>query len=106
MRKGWVILVFALLKVMGANSPSSSEPVTIPIKLNHGRIIVHARIADYSPLTFVLDSACTIPTLHPELVDELKLTLSDRVRISGIAGEERSPTYRGVVFDLTGATYS
>src|ERR1041385_8067015 len=102
MKRGLVILLFALLR--GAGASDTAEPVAIPIKLNHGRIIIPARIADSSPLTFLLDSACTIPTLHPDLVDELKLTPSGRVRINGIAGEERSPTYKGVVLDLGGAT--
>jgi hypothetical protein len=102
MRRAAAILVCALLNVFG----QTNDPITIPAKLNHGRIILTARIADSKPLTFLLDSACTIPTLHPELVDDLKLNPSGRVRINGIAGEERAPTYTGVVFDFGGATYS
>lgn len=96
------IFVCALLNTFG----QTNDPITIPAKLNHGRIILTARIADSKALTFLLDSACTIPTLHPELVDDLKLTPSGRVRINGIAGEERAPTFTGVVFDFGGATYS
>jgi hypothetical protein len=102
MRKAAALLALTLLTVFGAES----EPISVPFKLNHGRIILTARIGESGPLTFLLDSACTIPTLHPELVDELHLTPSGRVRINGIAGEERSPTYRGVVFDFGAASYS
>src|SRR5262245_42432181 len=102
MMRAAAIFVCALLNVLG----QTNEPVTIPTKSHHGRIILTARIADAGPFTFLLDSACTISTLHPELVDELKLKPSGRVRINGIAGEERAPTYGGVVFDLGGATYS
>jgi hypothetical protein len=102
MRRAAAIFVCALLNVFG----QTNEPITIPTKAHHGRIILSARIADSGPFTFLLDSACTISTLHPGLVDDLKLTPSGRVRINGIAGEERAPTYTGVVFDLGGATYS
>jgi hypothetical protein len=102
MRKEAAIFFCALLNVCG----QTNDPITIPAKLNHGRIILTAHIADSKPLTFLLDSACTIPTLHPQLVDDLNLKPSGRVRINGIAGEERAPTYTGVVFDLGGATYS
>ncbi len=102
MRSAAVLLFCGLLHLFG-DEPS---PIIIPAGLNHGRIILTAHIGDSGPLTFLLDSACTIPTLHPDLVDELKLTASGRVRINGIAGEERAPTFSGVRFDLSGASYS
>lgn len=58
------------------------------------------------PLHFLIDSACTIPTLHPEVVEELKLEPSGSVRIAGIAGEERAPTFRGVVLNMGEAKYT
>jgi hypothetical protein len=79
---------------------------TASIAFQHGRILFSARIGEVGPLKLLLDSACTIPTLRPEVMDELKLTPSGRVRINGIAGIERAPTYRGVVFELGGAAYS
>src|SRR6478736_3163807 len=102
MRRAAAILAFALLNIFAADD----APVIIRTKFSHGRIILTARIADSGPLTFLLDSGCTIPTLHPELVDELKLTASGHVQINGIAGEERAPTYRNVVFDLGGLAYA
>jgi hypothetical protein len=102
MRRAASILAFALLTVFAADD----NPLIIPTKFSHGRIILTARIAESGPLTFLLDSGCTIPTLRPELVDELKLTASGHVQINGIAGEERAPTYRNVVFDLDGVTYA
>src|SRR5437588_11796349 len=103
MRRVAAILFVALLRVFAADE---QQPISVPVRLSHGRIVLTARIADSGPLTFLLDSATTIATLHPELIDELKLTPSGHVRINGIAGEERSPTYSGVAFDLGGATYS
>jgi len=78
----------------------------LPLELNRSRVILKATIHDSAPLRFLLDTACTIPTLHPDLVDELKLEASGRVRMHGIAGIERAPTYQGVAFDLGGATYA
>lgn len=78
---------------------------TIPVKLQHNRIILRGTVNDTGPHSFLLDSACTIPTLHPGLVDELKLEPSGRVRINGIAGIERAPTYRNVAFQFGDATY-
>jgi hypothetical protein len=78
---------------------------TIPVKLLHNRILVSANINDIGPHHFLLDSACTIPTIHPELADELKLEPSGRVRINGIAGVERAPTYRDVKFNIGAAVY-
>src|SRR4051812_15661907 len=72
-----------------------AEPVIIPLKFSHGRMLLSAKINEIGPLTFLLDSACTIPTLHPKLMDRLKIEPSGHVLINGIAGEERAPTYRG-----------
>ncbi len=102
MRRAAAILVMTLLACFGGEN----EPISVPLKLSHGRMILSGRISESGPLTFLLDSACTISTLHPELVDELKLSPSGRVRINGIAGEERAPTYQGVVFDLGGTSYA
>lgn len=102
MKRVAAILMLALITARAADD----QAITIPVKRSHGRIILSARVGESKPLTFLLDSACTIPTLHPALVDELNLTASGRVRINGIAGEERAPTYRGVVLDLRGAKYA
>lgn len=87
------------------SSGGESLVARVPIKLQHGRAVVSAKIDEKGPYTFLVDTACTIPTLHPELVDELGLQPSGRVRIHGIAGIERAPTYRNVVFDLGKAAY-
>lgn len=83
-----------------------AEGAVIPITLSRGRPLLSGAIGEVKGLTFLLDSACTIPTLHPTLVDELKIEPSGRVRIVGIAGEERAPTYRNVAFDFGGARYA
>ncbi|MDB6038647.1 MAG: hypothetical protein JWM99_2488 [Verrucomicrobiales bacterium] len=85
---------------------SYAEPTTLPIKFSHGRAIVSARVNRSEPLTFLLDSACTITTLHPSLLQQLALQQSGHVTINGIAGEERAPTYKGVMFDFAGLTYA
>lgn len=83
----------------------AQEPVTIKVRHNHNRVILPGKINDV-PLTFLLDSACTIPTLHPAVIEELKVESSGTQRIIGIAGEERAPTYRGLVFDFGEAKYA
>jgi hypothetical protein len=84
---------------------AESLVATLPVKMLHNRIILTAKINDSGPHTLLLDSACTIPTIHPKLMDELKLEPSGRVRISGIAGMERAPTYRNILFTFGDATY-
>lgn len=71
-----------------------------------GRVIVPAKLNGSQAFHFLLDTACTIPTIHPDLADELKLAQRGFVRIHGIAGVERAPTYPNVSFDLGGAIYS
>jgi hypothetical protein len=100
--------ISALAVLLGSivfSTAGESLIATVPIKLLHNRVIVLAKISEKGPFTFLLDTACTVPTLHPELVDELKLDPSGRVRIQGIAGLERAPTYRNVIFDLGQAQY-
>jgi hypothetical protein len=87
------------------SSAAESLVASVPIKLQRGRIILTAKLNEKGPYTFLLDSACTVPTLHPTLVDELALEASGRVRIQGIAGLERAPTYRNVIFDFGDAQY-
>ena len=90
----------------GARAAESNNVVELPVKFHHGRVIVQTRVNESKPLSFLLDSACTITTLHPALMDELNIPPTGHVRINGIAGEERAPTYKGVVFDLGGMSYS
>lgn len=99
-------LLFGGLVGLNRSFSELAEPVTIPLKFSHGRMIVSAKINELGPLTFLLDSACTIPTLHPKLMDQLKIEPSGHVLINGIAGEERAPTYRGVVIDFGPLAYS
>ena len=84
---------------------TNPAPITVKIRLTHNRIVIPAKIND-TPFNFLLDSACTIPTLHPDVIDELKLQPSGGVSIAGIAGEERAPTFRGVVIDMGQAQYA
>lgn len=95
----FLAMLFATLGVF------AGEPITIKIRHSHNRVILPGKINDL-PLSFLLDSACTIPTLHPKVIDELKIEPSGTQRIVGIAGEERAPTYRGLVFDFGEAKYA
>src|SRR5437868_6105610 len=83
-----------------------TNSVTVPVKFSHGRVVVPARVNGSESLAFLLDSACTITTLHPSLLKKLDLEQSGHVTINGIAGEERAPTYKGVIFDFGTTTYS
>src|SRR5688500_5708854 len=100
-----IAAVAVLVGSVFLSSAADSLIASIPIKLHHSRIILSGKLNDKGPFTFLLDSACTVPTLHPMLVDELGLEASGRVRIQGIAGLERAPTYRNVVFDFGKAEY-
>ncbi len=97
------LLAFLSAPVFGQQT--NPAPVTVKVHLTHNRMVISGKIDD-TPLKFLLDSACTIPTLHPDVVDDLKLQPSGSVSIAGIAGEERAPTFRGVVIDMGGAIYS
>jgi hypothetical protein len=57
-------------------------------------------------VSVLLDNGFTIPTLHPAIVDDLAIEASGSIRINGIAGEERAPTYRGIIFNLGSAAYA
>ena len=87
------------------SSAAESLVASIPVKLLHNRILLTAKINEKGSFTLLLDSGCTVPTLHPNLVDDLGLEASGRVRIQGIAGLERAPTYRNVVIDFGDAQY-
>lgn len=88
-----------------ALAAADSLVATIPVKLQHNRIILEGTLNDTGPHSLLLDTACTIPTIHPGLMDELGIEPSGRVRINGIAGIERAPTYRNVVFKFGQANY-
>jgi len=98
-----ILAVIALTLCVGR--AEDSLVATVPAKLHHNRILLSAKVNDSGQHTFLIDSAATIPTIHPALMDKLKLEPSGRVRINGIAGVERAPTYRNVTFQLGKATY-
>lgn len=99
------ICCLGMIAALFSSHAADSLVATLPVKLLHNRILLTARLNENGPYNFLLDSACTIPTLHPGLVDELKLEPSGRVRINGIAGMERAPTYRNLIFDFGDAQY-
>ncbi|MGV3773322.1 MAG: aspartyl protease family protein [Verrucomicrobiales bacterium] len=85
----------------------STNYLTIPFELRGERVILTAKVNGERSVTLLLDSACTIPTVKPEVMDTLDIKPSGRVRINGIAGVERAPTYQGVSFDFgSGVVYS
>ena len=94
-----------LALLLAALSGFAAEPITIKVRHTHNRVVIPGKIKDL-PLSFLLDSACTIPTLHPAVIEELNVQPSGRQRIIGIAGEERAPTYRGLVIDFGEAKYA
>lgn len=103
-----VCLAFGLgLAHRQARATETNGPVELSAKLHHGRFVLPARVNESArAFSFLLDTACTITTLHPALMDELGLPESGHVRINGIAGEERAPTYKGVVFKLGPLDYA
>lgn len=99
------IAIFAMLVSSISPALADSLVATIPVKLMHNRILLQGKLNDAGPHSFLLDSACTIPTIHPALMDDLKLEPSGRVRINGIAGMERAPTFRNVTYTFNDAVY-
>jgi hypothetical protein len=100
-----MISVLAVLFGSVVSFAAESLVASVPVKFQHNRMILMAKINEKGPHSLLLDSGCTVPTLHPTLVDELGLEASGRVRIQGIAGLERAPTYRNVIFDFGEAQY-
>ena len=98
-----IVAVITLAVFVGR--AEDSLVATVPVKLQHSRILLSGKVNDSGPHTFLIDSAATIPTIHPALMEELKLEPSGRVRINGIAGVERAPTYRNVTFQFGNSTY-
>ena len=84
----------------------NSKPAAIPIKILQGRIMVPAKANGTNALFFLLDTGFGINTIHPDLVEPLALQRSGQVTIRGIAGDEKAPTYNGLVLDFEGATYA
>jgi hypothetical protein len=89
-----------------ARAEEIAAPVTIPITFTHHRVMVPAQINGAKAVSVLLDNGFTIAMVHPAIVDELGLEPSGSIRINGIAGEERAPTYRGIVFNLGTAAYA
>lgn len=102
-----MILAATLAMNQRAHSAEATNPTPheIKAKFHHSRVLLPAEINGRGPLTLLLDTGCTIPTLHPDLIDELKVEPSGRIRIVGIGGEERAPTYRDLIFKIGGASY-
>lgn len=101
-----VALVGVFPNLAFAQADPATGVVTLPVKSNQGRILLPAKINELGPFSLMLDSGYTITTLHPAIIDQLGLQPSGSVRINGIAGEERAPTYRGLVFSFGGLDYS
>lgn len=97
----FLAIIFAMISAVA----SDSLIATVPVKSQGNRIFIKAMVNETGPHLFLLDSGCTIPTIHPKLMDDLKLEPSGRVRINGIAGIERAPTFRDVTFKFAEATY-
>ena len=103
----FLILVCAgfVFKTAGADE-TNANPIAISIESAHGRIMIPAKVNGSKPLSFLIDTGFGINTIHPDLVEALGLKRAGQVTIRGIAGEEKAPTYGGMVFDLGGALYS
>ena len=105
-----VICLSLALAPAHAQTQTETNPtptsVQVPLKMRQGDIMVETRVNGSEPLSFKLDTGFGITTIHPDLVDTLKLTRNGQMTIVGIAGEEHADTYSGASFDLGGWTYS
>ena len=102
----FLVLMVMLLGMSERPGAQAAEVVTLPIKSHQGRVLLPAELEGAGPLSLMLDTGYTIATLHPAIIDRLGIQPSGSVRINGIAGEERAPTYRGLVFSFGGLKYS
>jgi predicted aspartyl protease len=105
----WIFFIFlisgpSITRLQSAET--NSLPVTIPIHSSHVRIMVPAKINGSQPLSFLLDTGYGITTVHPDLIEPLKLKRVGRITISGIAGDEEAGTYASAIFDFGGVNYS
>jgi hypothetical protein len=82
-----------------------SASITIPIHWSHGRIMLSAKVNGSKPLSFLLDTGYGVTTIHPDLVESLRLNRAGRMTIVGIAGEEQAATYSDAVFDFGRISY-
>jgi hypothetical protein len=73
--------------------------------MRQGDIMVETRVNGSDTLSFKLDTGFGITTIHPDLVETLKLNRNGQMTIVGIAGEEHADTYGGASFDFGGWTY-
>src|SRR5678815_2108999 len=90
----------------GAEPAATNTPLaTVKFRLQNGLVMVPATVNGSEPLSFLLDTGYSITTIHPRLVEPLKLERAGSVTIVGIAGEEEAPTYSGAEFRLGDATY-
>src|SRR5688572_23173900 len=105
-RQKVLALMVMLLGVAGVPDARPADPVTLPAKFHQGRILLPAEVEGAGPLSLMLDTAYTITTLHPSVIDRLGVQPSGSVRLNGIAGEERARTYRGIVFSFGGMNYA
>ncbi len=99
----FIALAFTALDTIGADS---NIIATVPITLQRGQIMVPAQVNDSEPLSFMLDTGFSMTMLRPELAAKLKLTRVGEITVEGIAGEERTGTYEGAVFNMGGAAYA
>jgi predicted aspartyl protease len=73
--------------------------------MNHGDLLVQARVNGSQPLAFKLDTGFGITTINPDRVESLNLTRQGHMTIIGIAGEEQADTFKGAAFDFGGIVY-
>ena len=104
-----VVVAFAMFLIspaVNAAEVSTNQLVaTVKFRLQNGLVMVPATVNDSEPLSFLLDTGYSITTIHPRLVEPLKLSRAGRVTIVGIGGEEEAPMYSGVEFRLGEAKY-
>ena len=100
------LLALELVGFVFTARPTNNPIAVLPIAVGRDRVMVPVSLNGTDNLSFLLDTGYTMTMVHPELVEMLQLRRSGEVTISGIAGEERAPTYEGAVFQLGDAKYS
>lgn len=83
----------------------ATNPVVVPFQLQHGHIMVPARVNDTNALSLLLDTGYGMTMLHPDHVQASALRRTGRISIVGIAGEEPAGVFEGPTFDFSGTIW-
>lgn len=85
---------------------ATRQPVTVPIDLRRGRVMVPTQVNGTNKVSLLLDTGYGMTMLHEDHVAAAGLKRSGRsITIVGIAGEQEANVYEGPEFGFEGLTW-